>query len=203
MELIEPVVLAVRAQKAVVLPFDTVYGLAADPYHERATRRLYELKGRNERQPSALVASSVDYLLECVPELRGRAASLAQALLPGPVTLILRNPAQRFRWLSGPNPDAIGVRVPRLEGLAAEALQRLGAVVATSANHPGGPDPRQLGEVPEDILTGAGAVLDGGALPGTPSTVIDLTGAEPRIVREGALAAEEVLERLAAAVRSS
>ncbi len=203
MELIEAVVLAVRAQQPVVLPFDTVYGLAADPYHEQATSRLYELKGRDESRPSALVAASVDYLLECVPELRRHIDSPARALLPGPVTLILQNPAQRFRWLTGPNPDAIGVRVPRLEGLAAEALQRLGAVVATSANHPGGPNPRQLDEVPENILSGAGAVLDGGELPGTPSTVVDLTGAEPRIVREGALRADEVLERLAAAVRSS
>jgi len=203
MELIEAVVLAVRAQKPAVLPFDTVYGLAADPYHEQATRRLYELKGRDESRPSALVAASVDYLLECVPELRAHIAAPARALLPGPVTLILHNPARRFRWLTGPNPDAIGVRVPRLDGLAAEALQRLGAVVATSANSPGGPDPRRLADVPENILAGAGAVLDGGVLPGTPSTVVDLTGAEPRIVREGALTGEEVLDRLAAAVRSS
>nr|MDP9303789.1 Sua5/YciO/YrdC/YwlC family protein [Actinomycetota bacterium] len=93
------------------MPFDTVYGLAADPHREEPTRRLYELKGRDQTAPSALVARDVDYLLECLPELQGRAASLARLLLPGPVTLVLPNPARRFRWLTGTNPEAIGVRV--------------------------------------------------------------------------------------------
>jgi L-threonylcarbamoyladenylate synthase len=193
---------ALREGKPVVMPFDTVYGLAADPSREEPVRRLYKLKGRDETEPSALVARDFDYLLECVPELRGRAAALAQLLLPGPVTLILPNPARRFRWLTGTNPEAIGVRVPAFEGPGAEILERVGAVVATSANHPGGQDPRRLDDVPRDIRAGAGAVLDGGELLGSPSTVIDLTGPEPRILREGALPAEEALRRLGAAVRS-
>lgn len=195
-------VAALRAGKPVVMPFDTVYGLAADPDREEPVRRLYELKGRDETEPSALVAWDFDYLLERVPELRGRAASLARLLLPGPVTLILPNPARRFRWLTGTNPEAIGVRVPAFDGPGAEVLERVGAVAATSANHPGGRDPRRLDEVPEEIREGAGALVDGGELPGSPSTVIDLTGAEPRVLREGALPAEEALRRLGAAVRS-
>ena len=127
---------ALRAEQPVVLPFDTVYGLAAEPYREEATRRLYELKGRDASRPSALVARDFDYLLECVPELRGRAASLARLLLPGPLTLILPNPAHRFRWLTGTNPEAIGVRVPQLEAPGRDVLELLGALVATSANHP-------------------------------------------------------------------
>ena len=200
---IEDAVQAIRAGQPVVLPFDTVYGLAAEPYLEESTRRLYELKGRDEAQPSALVASSLDFLFECVPELRGRAGTLARLLLPGPVTLILPNPARRFPWITGPNKEAIGVRVPLLEGPGRSVLERVGAVVATSANHPGEPDPGRSEDVPEDIRSGAVAVVDGGELPGTPSTVIDLTGREPRIVREGALPAAEVLSRLAAAVPSS
>jgi L-threonylcarbamoyladenylate synthase len=200
---IEEAVAALRAEQPVVLPFDTVYGLAAEPYREEATRRLYTLKGRDASQPSALVAFDFDYLLECVPELRGRAASLARLLLPGPLTLILPNPARRFRWITGTNVEAIGVRVPELEGPGRDVLRRLGALVATSANHPGEPDPRRLDEVPQEIREGAGAALDGGELPGTPSTVVDLTGAEPRVLREGALPADEVLRRLDAAVRST
>ena len=200
---IEDAVQAIRAGQPVVLPFDTVYGLAAEPYLEESTRRLYELKGRDEAQPSALVASSLDFLFECVPELRGRAGTLARLLLPGPVTLILPNPARRFPWITGPNKEAIGVRVPLLDGPGRSVLDRVGAVVATSANHPGEPDPGRSEDVPEDIRSGAVAVVDGGELPGTPSTVIDLTGTEPRIVREGALPAAEVLSRLAAAVPSS
>ena len=193
---------ALREGKPVVMPFDTVYGLAADPSREEPVRRLYKLKGRDETEPSALVAWDFDYLLECVPELRGPAASLAQLLLPGPVTLILPNPARRFRWLTGTNPEAIGVRVPAFDGPGAEVLARVGAVAATSANHPGGRDPKRLDEVPEEIREGAAAVVDGGELPGSPSTVIDLTGPAPRVLREGALPAEEALRRLGAAVRS-
>ena len=201
--MIEEAVRAVQAGLPVVLPFDTVYGLAADPRQEEAVERLYRLKGRDAGRPTALVAGSVDDLLECVPELRGSPGSGARLLLPGPVTLIVPNPARRFPWLTGPRPDAIGVRVPDLAGPGGEVLHRAGTVVATSANHPGEPDPRTLAEVPEDIRRGAGAVVDGGKLPGTPSTVVDLTGAEPRIIRDGALPAGEILGRLASGVRSS
>jgi L-threonylcarbamoyladenylate synthase len=198
---IDQVLKAVRAGKPVVVPFDTVYGLAADPQNKEAVRRLYELKGRAEVQPSALVAADLDHLFECLPELRRLSAALGR-VLPGPVTLIVPNQAGRYPWLTGSNPSAIGIRVPLLEGDAAVVLEQLGAVVATSANHPGGQDPRRLDDVPLDIRAGAGAVLDGGELPGSPSTVIDLTGLEPRILREGALPAEEALRRLGAAVRS-
>lgn len=196
-------VAALRAGEPAVLPFDTVYGLAAEPYREESTRRLYELKGRKATQPSALVARDLDYLLECVPELRGRAATLARRLLPGPLTLILPNPARRFPWLTGMNPEVIGVRVPVLDGPGGDVLRELGAIVATSANHPGEPDPRRLDEVPQDLRDGAGAAVDGGELPGTPSTVVDLSGSEPRVLREGAVSAEEVLRRLGSAVPSA
>jgi L-threonylcarbamoyladenylate synthase len=198
---IEQALLAVRAGEPVVLPFDTVYGLAADPGNEEAVRRLYELKGRAEGHPSALVAGDLDHLLESLPELRRLGAALGR-VLPGPITLIVANPAGRYPWLTGSNPSAIGIRVPLLEGDTAAVLEHLGVVVATSANHPGGQDPRRLDDVPRDIRAGAGAVLDGGELPGTPSTVIDLSGEKPRILREGALPAEEALRRLDAAVRS-
>jgi len=200
---IDEAVAALRAEQPVVLPFDTVYGLAAEPYREEATRRLYALKGRSAEQPSALVAFDFDYLLECVPELRGRAATLARLLLPGPLTLILPNPARRYPWITGSTPEAIGVRVPELDGPGRDVLERLGALVATSANRPGEPDPRWLDEVPQEIRAGAGAAIDGGELPGTPSTVVDLTGSEPRVLREGAVRAEDVLRRLDASVRST
>jgi L-threonylcarbamoyladenylate synthase len=199
--MIEQALRAVRAGESVVLPFDTVYGLAADPENEEAVRRLYELKGRAEGHPSALVAGDLDHLLESLPELRRLGAALGR-VLPGPITLIVANPAGRYPWLTGSNPSAIGIRVPLLEGDTAAVLEHLGVVVATSANHPGGQDPRRLDDVPRDIRAGAGAVLDGGELPGTPSTVIDLSGEKPRILREGALPAKEALRRLDAAVRS-
>lgn len=194
--LVDRAVEAIRAGKAVVLPTDTVYGLCTTPYRAAPVEQLYRLKGRDEQQPVALLASDLDMLFECVPELRGRAGAVARALLPGPLTLILPNPARRFRWLTGPTPDAIGVRVPELEGDAKAIVQRAGAVAATSANLSGGPDPKSLDQIPDEIRAGAALVVDGGELPGLPSTVVDLTGPEPMILREGAVPAVEVLERL-------
>ncbi len=107
-------VAAIRAGQAVILPTDTVYGLVADAYREGPGRLLYELKGRPEGQPVALLAADLDTILDAVPELRGRAAVTARALLPGPYTLVLPNPAARFRWLCGGEPRAIGIRVPEL-----------------------------------------------------------------------------------------
>jgi L-threonylcarbamoyladenylate synthase len=186
---------AVRAGGLVVIPTDTVYGLACTPYRKGPVRRLSELKGRSPDQPIALVAASVDVLLECVPELRGRSATVARSLLPGPFTLVLPNPARRFPWLAGSRPDTIGVRVPALAGSAATLFERVGALAATSANRHGGQDPRRLADVPEEIRSAA-TLLDGGELPGTPSTVVDLTGPEPVVLREGAVPAGVTLARV-------
>lgn len=191
---------AIRAGKPVILPTDTVYGLCATPYRSEPVERLYRLKGRDWQQPTAIVAADLDMLFECVPELRGRAGVIARALLPGPYTLILPNPARRFRWLAGTTPQAIGVRVPDLPEPAARVLARVGAVAATSANLPGGPDPRRLEDVPAELRAKAAVALDGGELPGTPSTVIDFTAPEPRVVREGAAPAAEAIERAVAAL---
>lgn len=162
-------------------------------------RELYRMKQRPVEQPTALLARDVDVLVELVPELTGRAGALVRALLPGPFTLVLPNPAERFRWLTGSTPDRIGVRVPELTGPGAEVLARVGAVVATSANLRGGPEPTRLDDVPVEIRAGAAAIVDGGELPGTPSTVLDLTGQEPAVIREGAVPAEQAIERALAA----
>jgi L-threonylcarbamoyladenylate synthase len=179
-----------------VLPTDTVYGLCGDPRGEAVARELYRLKQRPNEQPLALLAKDVEALLELVPELPRGAL---EALLPGAYTLVLPNPAQRFRWLTGSAPTTIGVRVPTLTGAAAEVLDRTAAVVATSANLHGGPEARRLEDVPAEIRAAAGAVVDGGELPGTPSTVLDLTGDEPQVLREGAVSTQEALEHAAAA----
>jgi L-threonylcarbamoyladenylate synthase len=187
---------ALRAGLPVVLPTDTVYGLCADGYSEEPVRRAYELKGREPVQPSALLAGDVDVLLECLPELRGRIGPILRALLPGPFTLVVPNTAGRYPWLTGERADTIGVRVPELPAPADAVLSRAGLVMATSANLPGGPDPARLEDVPDKILEGCGAVIDAGELPGVPSTVIDLTGDEPRVLREGAVSEAEALERV-------
>ncbi|HKD35125.1 MAG TPA: L-threonylcarbamoyladenylate synthase [Gaiellaceae bacterium] len=191
--MIEQAVLALREGRPVVLPTDTVYGLCADPSREEPAREVARLKGRAAQKPIALLARDVERLLERVPELD---AHVLRALLPGPYTLVLPNPERRYPWLGGDG--TIGVRVPDLPAAAAAVLDEVGAVLATSANLHGGPDPRRLEDVPEKIREACGAVVDAGELPGTPSTVLDLTGPRPRVVREGAVSAAEALATVSA-----
>lgn len=188
-------VAAIRGGGIAVIPTDTVYGLACDPADEAAVRRLYALKGRGEGQPTAVVARDVDALLALVPELSGPEELVLRAVLPGPYTLVLPNPAGRLGWLTGGRAGTIGVRVPHLEGPGRAVVDAVGIVAATSANLTGGTDPRRLADVPRAILEGAVAV-DGGTLPGTPSTVVDLTGPDPVVLREGAAPAADAVSRI-------
>lgn len=194
---VEEAVTALRAGRPVILPTDTVYGLCADAYREAPVQRLIRLKGRPDGMPIALLAAELDVILDAVPELLGRAAVLARALLPGPFTLVLPNPGRRFRWLTGSDSERIGVRVPELPEEARAVLDRVGAVAATSANLHGGRDPARPGDIPEDIWRSVGALVDAGPLPGIPSTVVDLTGPQPVVLREGAGSARDVLARIA------
>jgi L-threonylcarbamoyladenylate synthase len=187
--LVEEAVEAIGAGRPVVLPTDTVYGLCTSPL---APESLHQLKGRSGDQPIALLAAQVDILLELVPELP---EDVLRKLLPGRLTLILPNPGQRFPLLAGSRPDTIGVRVPELRDAALRIVTRAGAVAATSANLHGGPDPRRLDEVPGAIRREA-VLVDGGELPGIASTVVDLTGTEPRVVRVGAVSVDDVLGSL-------
>jgi L-threonylcarbamoyladenylate synthase len=188
--LVDEAVEAIGEGRPVVLPTDTVYGVCTTPL---APQSLHRLKGRSADQPIALLAAQVDILLELVPELP---EEVVRRLLPGGLTLIFLNPEGRFPLLAGARSDTIGVRVPELRGAAQRIVTRVGAVAATSANLHGGADPRRLDDVPDEIR-GDAVLVDGGELPGTPSTVVDLTGRLPRILREGAVPAGEVFERLA------
>jgi L-threonylcarbamoyladenylate synthase len=189
----EAAIAAIRAEGLAIVPTDTVYGLATSAHSEAAARRLYRAKGRDEIQPTAILVADVESLLELVPEIGSRDAAVARALLPGGFTLILLNPARRFPWLTGARPETIGLRVPAVAGPGKAVLEGIGAMVATSANLPGGHDPRRLADVPRRLLDAADAVVDGGELPGTASTVIDFTGPEPVVVREGAEPSAEAL----------
>ncbi len=198
---VEAAVAALRAGDVVVLPTDTVYGLCADAFRSAPARKLARLKGRDEGMPIALLAADLDAILDCIPELRGRSAVAARSLLPGPFTLVLRNPAKRFAWLAGERPDTIGIRVPGTPG----RCPGRGRTRGRRRGHEREP-PRRAGSVPpgrdpRGAPLGVAAVVDAGTLPGTPSTVVDLTGDEPKILREGAVSAEETLTRIAAALR--
>lgn len=155
-------VAALRAGQAVILPTDTVYGLCALPEYEDV---LYELKARDRSKPVALLAADIDAL----PGDLDRA--ILERYFPGPYTLVF---------------ESAGVRVPNLPPEAAAVVREVGVVAATSANLSGGPDPRRVEDIPEEIRAAVGAIVDAGELPGTPSTVIDLRGDEPVVLRQGA-----------------
>jgi L-threonylcarbamoyladenylate synthase len=161
----EQAVAALRAGRAVILPTDTVYGLCALPAHEDV---LFDLKRRDRSKPVALLAADVDTLVAAEPALD---RSVLERYLPGPYTLIFGD---------------VGVRVPNLSPRAAAVVREVGVVSATSANLAGGPDPRRVEDVPEEIRAACGAIVDAGELPGVPSTVLDLTSGDLRVLRQGA-----------------
>lgn len=175
-----------------LFPADTVYGLACDPESEAAVRRLYEIKGRAADKPAAVMFFQLEPALASLPSLGPRTRRAFERLLPGPVTLLVPNPDRLFPLACGPSPERIGVRVPHVPLLADVSR----AVMQSSANPSGGADARRLEEVDERIREAVDLVVDGGELPGTPSTVIDLGEYEQAgrfaIVREGALSADSV-----------
>jgi L-threonylcarbamoyladenylate synthase len=183
-----------------VFPTDTVYGVCCDPDDERAARRLYALKGRPAARPAAIMFFSLEPALQALSELAPDERVALSALLPGPVTLLLANPALRFAPACRTDPATLGLRVPDL----AQSLQALAAVATpvmqSSANLSGEPDARTLAQVPQSMREGADLVLDGGELPGKPSTVIDLRDYREQrrwhVLREGALARADVRETL-------
>jgi L-threonylcarbamoyladenylate synthase len=181
---------ALHAGRPVLFPTDTVYGLVSIPTEEAVTA-LYALKERRPEQPTALLAAHEDQLVAALPELD------PSRLLRGAFTLVLPNPARRYPWLTGARPETIGVRLPDLSPAASAVLEAVGCVAATSANDPGGPDPLTLDDVPLRLREACPA-LDEGSLRGVPSTVVDLTGPEPVVLREGAVPSAVALGRIAA-----
>ena len=179
-----------------LFPADTVYGLATEPDSREGVERLYRLKGRRPDRPAAVMFFRLELALTALPELGERTRAALERLLPGGVTLVVPNPERRYPLACGPDPDRLGLRVPRLTG----ALELLAAaswpVLQSSANASGGADARSVAGVDAAIRAGVDMILDGGELPGTPSTVVDLSGYEEdrsfRIVREGAVPSVDI-----------
>ena len=190
-----------RVGGVAVFPADTVYGLACEPSDKEAVRRLYALKGRVPDKPAAIMLFQPSLAFAAVPELGPRTRDALLALLPGAVTLLLPNPAHRFPLACPKDPATLGLRVPDLPPTLAALGDVRWPVLQSSANLAGGPDARRVEEVPAALRRDVDLVLDGGELPGTPSTVVDLRGYEDdgtwTVVREGAVPSGEIAARLA------
>ncbi len=186
----------IAAGGVAVFPADTVYGLACDPASREAVARLYALKGRPADKPAAVMFFSLQRALDALPELGPRTRRAIEALLPGAVTLLLPNPHARYPLACGHDPWTLGLRVPAPGVLAEVAVP----VMQSSANRSGGADPRSLDEVDQAVREGADLVVDGGLLPGAPSTVVDVRAYGSHgtwsVIREGARSRDEVAAAL-------
>jgi len=174
-----------RAGALAIVPTDTVYGIGCAAGDREACVRLYACKSRPADQPTALVLSSVGGLLAALPELDPGTAERCRRVLPGAVTLVVPNPARRFAHLCGATPERIGVRVPVLPPEVARLADAVGGMALTSANLRGEEPPARLADVPDALRRLCAVQIDGDDLAGMPSSVIDVTGPEPAVLRRG------------------
>ncbi len=188
---------AALAGRLIVLPTDTVYGIGTRPDDAAATARLFRAKGRARDVPLPVLAPSTA-AARVVSSFDDRAERLAARVWPGAVTFVLRRTARSERWDLGDDGSTIGIRVPA-HPLSLAVLARSGPLAVTSANRSGEPTPGGCDELRRMFGDAVSVYLCAEEeLPAVPSTVVDLTAAEPRILRKGMLDAAE-LERMLSA----
>ncbi|GAB2801136.1 L-threonylcarbamoyladenylate synthase [Streptomyces sp. NPDC054796] len=182
---------AVRRGELVVLPTDTVYGVGADAFSPDAVGDLLEAKGRGRGMPSPVLVGSPNTLHGLVTDFSEMAWELVDAFWPGALTLVARHQPS-LTWDLGETRGTVAVRMP-LHPVAIELLKEFGPMAVSSANLTGYPAPQDC-DAAQNMLGDAIAVyLDGGPTPDTvPSSIVDVTGKVPVLLRAGALSAEEL-----------
>lgn len=182
---------ALQAGGLVVLPTDTVYGLAADAFNPLAVGRLLEAKGRGRDMPTPVLvpsARTLDGLADTVPQA---ARDLADAFWPGALTLVVRH-AATLAWDLGETKGTVAVRVP-LDRVALAVLEKTGPLAVSSANRTGMPPATDAAEAAGQLGESVEVYLDGGPCGDpVPSTIVDLTGDVPTVLRLGAVSLEEL-----------
>ncbi len=179
-----------------VFPSDGLYGLACDPLDAGAIAKIHRLKGRDDGKPSAVMYFSPLAIRELVSGLGPRTKAAVSALLPGPVTLVVANSQRRYPLACRQDPERLGVRL-----IGGPLGGTMSPVLQTSANLSGEPAPARFADVPASIVDGADLAIDGGELPGLPSTVVDIASIEEdgswRILRDGAVSPGDLASALA------
>ncbi|HEX8002633.1 MAG TPA: L-threonylcarbamoyladenylate synthase [Mycobacteriales bacterium] len=184
---------AARRGDLVVLPTDTVYGVGADAFSPNAVRRLLDAKGRGRDVPVPVLVGAWRTVNGLVDDLPDAAKDLIAAFWPGPLTLVLRQGAG-LSWDLGDTKGTVAVRMP-LHDVALDLLAETGPLAVSSANRHGEPPPVTVAEAEAQLGDAVAVYLDGGpAEEGTPSTIVDLTAARPRVLRAGALSLERLRE---------
>lgn len=187
---------AVRQGKLVVLPTDTVYGVGADAFEAAAVRRLLAAKGRGrEMPPPVLISAAItaDALARSLPD---SARALMERFWPGPLTLVATQQPS-LSWDLGETRGTVAIRMPD-HPVALALLERTGPMAVTSANLTGRPAATDVSEAERMLGESVEAYLDGGpSTGGQASTILDVTGETPRVLRRGALTVDELDEALA------
>jgi L-threonylcarbamoyladenylate synthase len=183
---------AIRRGELVVTPTDTVYGLAADAFNPIAVNLLLAAKGRGRDMPvPVLVASQqmADAVVERLPDA-GRA--LAEAFWPGALTIVARHTAH-LAWDLGETRGTVAVRVPD-HPIAISLIEQTGPLAVSSANRTGNPAPTTAMDARLQLGAAVAVYLDAGPAPtaALPSSIVDVTGEQPRLLRAGALDAERL-----------
>ena len=186
---------AVQRGRLVVLPTDTVYGLGADAFSPQAVQRLLDAKGRGRQMPPPVLVSAKTTLEALAVGVPDWARALVEELWPGPLTLVLRQQPS-LQWDLGETRGTVAVRMPDHE-VALELLSRTGPLAVSSANRTGLPPATDADDAEAMLGELVRVILDGGPTPGPiPSTIIDCTGEQGRVLRQGALPLERLNEVL-------
>lgn len=184
---------AIRRGELVVLPTDTVYGVGADAFSPNAVRRLLDAKGRGRDVPVPVLVGSWRTVNGLVETLSEPAKDLIAAFWPGALTLVLRA-GSGLSWDLGDTKGTVAVRMP-LHPVALELLAETGPLAVSSANKHTEPPPVTAAEAEGQLGAAVAVYLDGGpAQDRTPSTIVDLTGDVPRLLRTGAITRDAVVE---------
>ncbi|MFJ1752366.1 L-threonylcarbamoyladenylate synthase [Kitasatospora sp. NPDC088134] len=184
---------AIRRGELVVLPTDTLYGLGADAFSPEAVGALLDAKGRGRNMPSPVLVGSPTTLHGLVTDFSEQAWELVDAFWPGGLTLVARHQPS-LRWDLGETRGTVAVRMP-LHPVALELLNATGPLAVSSANKTGGPSPATCDEAEVQLGDAVSIYLDGGrADHATASTIVDVTGKVPVVLRAGAISVEQLRE---------
>lgn len=182
---------ALRGGGVVLLPTDTVYGIAVVASAPGATARLFALKERSEGQPVAVLVADRAQALALADAPGDAALRLMERLWPGPLTLVVRRSPTASSLELGGDPATVGLRCPDHDLVRALATE-VGPLATTSANRHGQPTPLTAAEAAASLVGPVDLVVDGGRLGSVASTVVDLTGSEPKVLREGAVTVDHL-----------
>ncbi|MET9321525.1 L-threonylcarbamoyladenylate synthase [Streptomyces sp. NPDC003038] len=184
---------AVRRGELVVLPTDTLYGIGADAFSPEAVHDLLAAKGRGRGMPTPVLIGSPNTLHGLVTDFSEQAWELVDAFWPGALTLVAKHQPS-LAWDLGDTHGTVAVRMP-LHPVAIELLTEVGPMAVSSANLTGHPAPEDCDAAREMLGDSVSVYLDGGPTPGIqPSSIVDVTGKVPVLLREGALTADQLRE---------